>query len=63
MNYTVHNMLKVINVLVDAGYLTKSRLGVYTDMMIMQMMHDEGCDRPFECVRADLFAAVAEGRV
>jgi len=63
MNYTVRNMLKVINVLVDAGYLTKSRLGVYTDMMIMQMMHDEGCNRPFECVRADLFAAVAEGRV
>lgn len=63
MNYTVNNMLKVINVLVNAGYLTKSSLSVYTDMMIMQMMRDEGCNRPFECVRADLFAAVAEGRV
>lgn len=63
MNYTIDNMIKVIEVLVNAGYLTKSRLGVYTDMMIMQMMHDEGCNRPFECVRADLFAAVAEGRV
>ena len=63
MNYTVDNMVKLIKAFVDAGYLTKARLGVFTDIMIMQMMHDEGCNRPFECVRADLFAAVAEGRV
>lgn len=64
MNYTIKNMFKIMHALINEGYLYKTKLGVYVDMMIMDVMAQEGVpNNEFELVRSDLFAAAEKGEL
>jgi len=64
MDYTIKNMFKIMRALVNEGYLYRTKLGVYVDMMIMDMMAQEGFPNyAFERVRRELCEAAEKGEL
>ena len=64
MTYSKSNMFKVLRALCVEGYITNAKLGVYVDMMIMDMMAQEGIPNyEFERVRSELFEAAENGEL